>query len=86
MGPAVSGVHSPNMFGSVTFEPAQQEKRGKEAELIYSPLPRFTGRSLAMGALVSMGGLVFGYVGPPRASLRLPTCEVFRLTTDQFAT
>lgn len=24
----------------------------------YSPLPRFTGRSLAMGALVSMGGMM----------------------------
>ncbi|KAL6876808.1 general substrate transporter [Trichoderma novae-zelandiae] len=29
--------------------------------LDYSPLPRVTGRSLAMGVLVSMGGLIFGY-------------------------
>lgn len=29
--------------------------------LDYSPLPRVTGRSLAMGCLVSFGGLIFGY-------------------------
>ncbi|KAM0477845.1 hypothetical protein ACHAPX_005611 [Trichoderma viride] len=29
--------------------------------LDYSPLPRVTGRSLAMGCLISMGGLIFGY-------------------------
>ncbi|KAH0530307.1 hypothetical protein TsFJ059_004943 [Trichoderma semiorbis] len=29
--------------------------------LDYSPLPRVTGRSFAMGVLVSMGGLIFGY-------------------------
>lgn len=29
--------------------------------LDYSPLKRLTGRSLAMGMLVSMGGLIFGY-------------------------
>ncbi|UKZ75611.1 hypothetical protein TrVFT333_003299 [Trichoderma virens FT-333] len=29
--------------------------------LDYSPLPRLSGRSLAMGGLVSMGGLIFGY-------------------------
>lgn len=28
------------------------------AALDYSPLPRFTGRSLCMGALVSMGGMM----------------------------
>jgi len=31
------------------------------ADLDYSPLKRVTGRSLAMGMLVSMGGLIFGY-------------------------
>ncbi|KAI1866997.1 hypothetical protein JX265_007573 [Neoarthrinium moseri] len=45
--------------------PSEAEKPrhidGPEASLDYSPLPRFTGRSLAMGALVSMGGLIFGY-------------------------
>jgi MFS transporter, SP family, sugar:H+ symporter len=35
---------------------------GPEAALDYSPLPRLTARSLCMGALVSMGGLIFGYV------------------------
>lgn len=34
------------------------EARGSLAGLDYSPLPRLTGRSLAMGALVSMGGLM----------------------------
>lgn len=29
--------------------------------LDYSPLPRVTGRSWAMGCLVSFGGLIFGY-------------------------
>jgi MFS transporter, SP family, sugar:H+ symporter len=31
------------------------------AHLDYSPLKRVTGRSLAMGVLISMGGLIFGY-------------------------
>ncbi|KAI1337903.1 general substrate transporter [Xylariaceae sp. FL0016] len=31
------------------------------ASLDYSPLPRVTWRSFSMGALVSMGGLIFGY-------------------------
>ena len=31
------------------------------AHLDYSPLKRVGGRSLAMGVLISMGGLIFGY-------------------------
>lgn len=35
---------------------------GPSDALDYSPLPRITGRSLAMALLVSMGGLIFGQV------------------------
>ncbi|KAK4906519.1 hexose transporter hxt5 [Elasticomyces elasticus] len=35
--------------------------RRSMSDLDYSPLKRITGRSLAMGLLVSMGGLIFGY-------------------------
>ncbi|KAI1318547.1 general substrate transporter [Xylariaceae sp. FL0255] len=50
------------MFGnSVTFDHVRREKG---AELDYSPLPRMTGRSISMGILVSMGGLIFGYAPP----------------------
>ncbi|OAP57717.1 hypothetical protein AYL99_08455 [Fonsecaea erecta] len=38
-----------------------EDVRRSLAGLDYSPLPRVTGRSLAMGCLVSMGGLIFGY-------------------------
>ncbi|KAK6080387.1 High-affinity fructose transporter ght6-like protein 1 [Seiridium cupressi] len=38
-----------------------QHVDGSPSELDYSPLPRITARSLCMGALVSMGGLIFGY-------------------------
>ncbi|KAK9779625.1 putative Major facilitator superfamily (MFS) profile domain-containing protein [Seiridium cardinale] len=40
---------------------ASQHVDGSPSELDYSPLPRITARSLCMGALVSMGGLIFGY-------------------------
>lgn len=36
----------------------QNDVRGSLAGLDYSPLPRLTMRSLAMGCLVSMGGLM----------------------------
>ncbi|KAI0396570.1 general substrate transporter [Xylariaceae sp. FL0594] len=50
------------MFGGrVTFDDVEVDRRTKEANLDYSPLPRLTGRSFGMGLLVSMGGLVFGY-------------------------
>ncbi|KID83679.1 hexose transporter [Metarhizium guizhouense ARSEF 977] len=39
----------------------QNDVRSSLAGLDYSPLPRLTMRSLAMGCLVSMGGLIFGY-------------------------
>ncbi|OAQ67695.1 MFS monosaccharide transporter [Pochonia chlamydosporia 170] len=39
----------------------KDDTRRSLAGLDYSPLPRLTMRSLAMGALVSMGGLIFGY-------------------------
>ncbi|XXG98589.1 hypothetical protein Hte_004914 [Hypoxylon texense] len=54
----------------VTFDdvdPNKSEKyrdaphRHPKASLDYSPLPRLTLRSISMGALVSMGGLIFGY-------------------------
>ncbi|KAI0167889.1 general substrate transporter [Pestalotiopsis sp. NC0098] len=57
------------MSTHVTFDEHNPSSSGKGAEhvdgptaaLDYSPLPRLTGRSLCMGALVSMGGLIFGY-------------------------
>ncbi|KFA53007.1 hypothetical protein S40293_05931 [Stachybotrys chartarum IBT 40293] len=58
-------------FMTVTFDhldPASEKARVRDGVrrqslggLDYSPLPRLTGRSLALGALVSMGGLIFGY-------------------------
>ncbi|TWU70834.1 hexose transporter hxt1 [Metarhizium rileyi] len=39
----------------------KDDVRTSLAGLDYSPLPRLTLRSLAMGCLVSMGGLIFGY-------------------------
>lgn len=39
----------------------KDEVRRSLAGLDYSPLPRLTTRSLMMGMLVSMGGLIFGY-------------------------
>ncbi|PHH85948.1 hypothetical protein CDD83_10947 [Cordyceps sp. RAO-2017] len=38
-----------------------EDVRASLSGLDYSPLPRLTGRSLTMGMLVSMGGLLFGY-------------------------
>ncbi|TGJ88232.1 hypothetical protein E0Z10_g564 [Xylaria hypoxylon] len=52
------------MFGfknQVTFDDVRQTRAGKEAGLDYSPLRRVSGRSFAMGLIVSMGGLIFGY-------------------------
>ncbi|KAH7327800.1 hexose transporter [Stachybotrys elegans] len=46
------------------LDPHLEKNRGRDGllhGLDYSPLPRLTGRSLAMGLLVSMGGLIFGY-------------------------
>jgi SP family sugar:H+ symporter-like MFS transporter len=55
-------------FMTVTFDhldPASEKARVRDGVrrqslggLDYSPLPRLTGRSLALGALVSMGGLM----------------------------
>ncbi|KAI1177989.1 general substrate transporter [Nemania sp. FL0916] len=45
----------------VTFDDVRQARTDKEASLDYSPLPRVSSRSFAMGLLVSMGGLIFGY-------------------------
>jgi SP family sugar:H+ symporter-like MFS transporter len=39
-------------------EKSHNDARRSLSGLDYSPLPRFTMRSLAMGALVSMGGLM----------------------------
>ena len=40
------------------------DARRELAHLDYSPLKRVTGRSFAMALLVSMGGLIFGWVAP----------------------
>ncbi|TFB02990.1 Hexose transporter 2 [Trichoderma ghanense] len=56
-------------FMTVTFDqhdPASEKHdatygRPSVSGLDYSPLPRVTGRSWAMGGLISMGGLIFGY-------------------------
>ncbi len=53
-------------LGSVTFDdhnPNTEKGRENDAQapksnLDYSPLPRLTGKSLAMGILVSMGGMM----------------------------
>ncbi|KAI1129348.1 hexose transporter [Nemania abortiva] len=45
----------------VTFDHVRQAGTEKERSLDYSPLPRVSRRSFAMGLLVSMGGLIFGY-------------------------
>lgn len=53
-------------FMTVRFDrhnPASEKRRAEDvrgslAGLDYSPLPRVTGRSLAMGVLVSMGGMM----------------------------
>ncbi|TRX94367.1 hypothetical protein FHL15_004834 [Xylaria flabelliformis] len=45
----------------VTFDDVRQVRGEKSAALDYSPLRRVSGRSFAMGLLVSMGGLIFGY-------------------------
>ncbi|KAI0450921.1 hexose transporter [Xylaria acuta] len=45
----------------VTFDDVRQVRTEKSASLDYSPLRRVSGRSFAMGLLVSMGGLIFGY-------------------------
>ncbi|KAI1157968.1 hexose transporter [Nemania serpens] len=45
----------------VTFDDVREAQTEKEKDLDYSPLPRVSGRSFAMGLLVSMGGLIFGY-------------------------
>ncbi|EFX02725.1 major facilitator superfamily transporter monosaccharide [Grosmannia clavigera kw1407] len=54
-------------LGTVYFDQYRTEESDKAVEgaagppIDYSPLKRFTNRSLVMGALVSMGGMIFGY-------------------------
>ncbi|PHH76258.1 hypothetical protein CDD82_4070 [Ophiocordyceps australis] len=75
-------------FMTVHFE---QHKAGWEkgnrgnVELDYSPLPRVTRRTLAMGLLVSMGGLIFGYdTGQISGFLEMPDfVERFGQTNGQ---
>lgn len=45
--------HNPN-----TQEGRENDARASKSGLDYSPLPRLTGKSLAMGILISMGGLM----------------------------
>lgn len=53
-------------LGSVTFDEhnpntekgRENDARASKSGLDYSPLPRLTGKSLAMGCLVSMGGMM----------------------------
>jgi hypothetical protein len=54
-----------SLSNRVTFDHVERRTE-KDASLDYSPLPRVSGRSFAMGLLVSMGGLIFGYVFTPR--------------------
>lgn len=56
-----------SLNGKVTFDhvnpnsETSTDARQELAHLDYSPLKRVSGRSLCMGLLVSMGGLIFGY-------------------------
>ncbi|KAI0480674.1 hexose transporter [Xylariaceae sp. FL0804] len=62
------GIGSHVRFDDVDSSKSEKYRAGadgrahdKSLDVDYSPLPRVTGRSLAMGVLVSMGGLIFGY-------------------------
>ncbi|KAK8062146.1 MFS transporter- SP family- sugar:H+ symporter [Apiospora hydei] len=63
------GMSTHVTFDHVNVDKNEPEKASSHVDgpstaetLDYSPLRRLTGRSIAMGALVSMGGLIFGYV------------------------
>ncbi|KAK8063216.1 hexose transporter, partial [Apiospora saccharicola] len=62
------GMSTHVTFDDVNVDKNEPEKASSHIDgpstadtLDYSPLKRLTGRSIAMGALVSMGGLIFGY-------------------------
>ncbi|KAK8116490.1 uncharacterized protein PG998_004771 [Apiospora kogelbergensis] len=62
------GMSTHVTFDHVNVDKNEPEKASSHIDgpataetLDYSPLKRLTGRSIAMGALVSMGGLIFGY-------------------------
>ncbi|GKT43459.1 hexose transporter 2 [Colletotrichum spaethianum] len=66
-------------FSTIEFDkynPASEkasDARQDLAHLDYSPLKRITGRSWAMGILISMGGMVFGYdTGQVSGFLEMP--------------
>lgn len=56
-----------SLNGKVTFDhvnpnsETSTDARQELAHLDYSPLKRVSARTLCMGLLVSMGGLIFGY-------------------------
>lgn len=61
------GMSTHVTFDHVNVDKNEPEKASSHIDgpstadtLDYSPLRRLTGRSIAMGALVSMGGLIFG--------------------------
>lgn len=72
----------PNLKGKVTFDhvdpksSTSTDARHELAHLDYTPLPRLTNRSLCMGFLVSMGGLIFGYdTGQISGFLEMPNFQ-----------
>lgn len=60
LGSVTFDEHNPNLQKGRENEGRDQDVdiRSSKSGLDYSPLPRVTGRSLAMGVLISMGGMM----------------------------